>query len=128
MLTAVMLLVLSAGCATQSRMPGAEVPPPPSADGGMSPASESLLAQARAQRNAGEPGQASMTLERAIRIDPDQPALWLELARVHLDEGHFTQAEQLARKAGTLAPAGNPLRESIDAVVEEAVRRQDGGL
>lgn len=90
----------------------------------MSPAGESLLAQGRAQRNAGELGQASMTLERAIRIDPDQPALWLELARVHLDEGNFTQAEQLARKAGSLTPADSPLRASIDTVVEEALRRQ----
>ena len=119
-----MLLAVSSGCALQGEMPGAGVPPPPSADGGMSPASESLLAQARAQRNAGEPGQASMTLERAIRIDPDQPALWLELARVHFDDGNFTQAEQLARKAGALAPPAGPLRSSIDAVVEEARRRQ----
>lgn len=122
------VLVVAAGCATQGGVPGGQVPPPPSADAGLSPASGSLLAQGRAQRHAGELGQASMTLERAIRIEPDQPALWLELARVHLDEGSFTQAEQLARKAGSLAPAGSALRASIDAVVDEALRRQGEAL
>ena len=90
----------------------------------MSAAGEALLAQGRAQRDAGELGQASMTLERAIRIEPDQPALWLELARVRLDEGSFAQAEQLARKAGSLAVAEAPLTESIEAVIAESRRRR----
>lgn len=124
-----MLLALLGGCAaTPGGMPGAPVPPPPSAGEGMSPAGESLLQQARDQRESGEPGEASMTLERAIRIEPDQPALWLELARVHLDQGNSGQAEQLARKAASLARPDSPLQDAIAAVIEEARRRQANPL
>lgn len=94
----------------------------------MSAAGESLLVQGRAQRRAGDLAQASMTLERAIRIEPGHAALWLELAQVRLDEGNFSQAEQLARKAASLAPAGSPLTGPIESVLEDALRRQGEAL
>jgi len=124
-----MLLASLAGCAASQsgRAPDSGAPARPSAGSTartMSAAGESLLIAGSEQRRAGELGQASMTLERALRIEPGQPALWLELARVRLDEGNFAQAEQLARKAEALAPADGPLAGSIEAVIDEARRHQ----
>jgi Tfp pilus assembly protein PilF len=48
---------------------------------------------------AGDLPKAIQILERAIRIQPDKPELWLDLARLHLKEGNPAQAEQFARKA-----------------------------
>lgn len=124
-----MLLVTLGGCAASQpgASPGRDAAAG-SADGMSTPtmgaAGESLLLAGGEQRRAGDLGQASMTLERALRIEPHQPALWLELARVRLDEGNFGQAEQLAYKANSLAPADSPLAESIRAVIDEARRGQ----
>lgn len=122
----VTLLGVLAGCVANrpGGPPDAGGPAPPSSGQTMSTAGESLLTAGSEQRRAGDLGQAAMTLERALRIEPRQPALWLELALVRLDEGNFAQAEQLARKAGSLAPADSPLMDSIDAVIDEARRRQ----
>lgn len=60
-----------------------------------------LALQDEAQRaaTAGDLPKAIQILERAIRIQPDSPTLWIELARCHLKEGNTAQAEQFARKA-----------------------------
>jgi hypothetical protein len=60
-----------------------------------------LALQDEAQRaaTAGDLPKAIQILARAIRIQPDSPTLWIELARCHLKEGNTAQAEQFARKA-----------------------------
>jgi hypothetical protein len=66
-------------------------------------ASAVLLEQSRDERAAGSYADAAVSIERALRIDPNNPALWIELAEVKADEGDFDQAEMMARKALTLA-------------------------
>jgi len=91
---------------------------------GITPASASLLQSSRDQRGSGNYVQAAASLERAIRIEPNQPLLWLELGRVRLLEGDFSQAEQLGRKARTLS-AGNPAAEAeCVKLIAEALRAQ----
>lgn len=127
-----MLLVFIAGCAVQAPQPApgdpqtdpGEIGRVPPAQEPMSAAGTSLLAEGRAQREAGEIAQASSTLERAIRIDPRQATLWLELARVRMQEGNYAQAEQLARKAGSLGGPHTSMQTEIDDVIGEARRRQ----
>lgn len=58
-----------------------------------------LYDQADAARRRGDYDAAAATLERAIRIDPDAPQLWLLLSQVNLDAGEPAAAEQFARKA-----------------------------
>lgn len=119
---AVLALLSSAGCATVAQ--NGHVSTDTEAPDTMSAAGASLLLQGRAEREAGENSRAALTLERAIRIEPNRPEAWLELARVRLDEGNFTQAEQLGRKARSLAAPETPLADSIAAVIGEAQRRQ----
>ena len=77
-------------------------PAPPAQPQPRPPApSVTLALQNEAQRaaTAGDLPKAMQILERAIRIEPDRPELWLALARVHLQDGDAAQAEQFARKA-----------------------------
>lgn len=66
-------------------------------------ATQALLAQSRAARAAGSYAQASATIERALRIAPSDPTLWVELGEIELASGDAAQAATLARKALTLA-------------------------
>lgn len=87
-------------------------------------ASQSLLEQGRRERESGQLARAAGTLERALRIDTNAPVLWLELARVRLDEGNAAQAEQLGRKARALAGRAGPVVAESNRLIAEALRRQ----
>ncbi len=95
-------------------------------DAGMSSAGRALLEQGRAQRLAGDFGQASASLERALRIEPAQPALWLELGQLRFDEGDYAQAEQMARKALSLAPEASRARAEASRLIEDAQLARGG--
>jgi tetratricopeptide (TPR) repeat protein len=108
-----------------SDIPGAPAPPggvapppqpgslPPSAAAPARPPSETygatraLLAQSRTARAAGNYAQANATIERALRIAPNDASLWVELGEIELATGNAAQAETLARKALTLASAND---------------------
>ena len=66
-------------------------------------ASAVLLEQARAQHDTGDYADATSTIERALRIDPNNPELWIALGEIKYDEGDRQQADLMARKALTLA-------------------------
>ncbi len=65
-------------------------------------ASDSLVEQSRVQRAAGSLPAARATLERALRLDPNNPEVWIELGELELQTGNATQATTMARKALTL--------------------------
>jgi Flp pilus assembly protein TadD len=67
-----------------------------------SSASDALLAQSRAQRAAGSVPAAKASLERALRLDPNNAEVWIELGELELAVGNTTQAATMARKALTL--------------------------
>jgi cytochrome c-type biogenesis protein CcmH/NrfG len=70
---------------------------------GASAATRELLAESRAARAAGNLTGAAASVERALRIDPNDPELWLEFGQIQLASGDNAQAAALARKALTLA-------------------------
>lgn len=94
----------------------------PSITDGLSPAGRSLVLQGRDQRAAGQYGQAAASLERAIRIEPAQPAPWLELGQIRLLEGDFGQAEQLGRKARSLAGRDTWIESRSLRLIADALR------
>ncbi len=65
----------------------------------LGPAAAALVRQARAQSAVGEFSLAAATLERALRIEPDHPRLWLELGDVRQAQHNYPQAEVMGRKA-----------------------------
>ncbi|MEX0708234.1 MAG: tetratricopeptide repeat protein [Woeseia sp.] len=121
--------MLVAGCTTlpQAGGPADPAPRPPDAprdEPSMRPVSESLLQQSRELRLSGDYAQAAATLERAVRIDPGAAAIWLELARVRYAENNWSQAEQLARKADSLARSDSAVKADALEVISDALRMQ----
>ena len=85
-------------------------------------ASTALVAQAHTQANGGDYGQAAATLERALRIEPDNPLLWIELGRVRLGENNPAQADALGRKALSLATGDAAAQASAWHLIADALR------
>ncbi len=100
---------------TQSRPPNEQPPEqptrPPPKQFHLGPAALSLVAQAHAQSHSGDLGGAATTLERALRIEPNNPLLWIELGDVRLSENNGDQADSMGRKALALA-TGDPRAQS----------------
>jgi len=69
----------------------------------LSPASRALVSQAEAQRKRGDLPGATVSLERALRIEPRNPLLWIEMGRLRMDQQNYAQAESTARKALSMA-------------------------
>jgi hypothetical protein len=102
--------------------PGSALPEPPPVvrqAPPVSPAGQALLAESRGHQAAGRYPQAAASIERALRIEPRQPVLWLELGTIRLKEGNAAQAESMARKALSLAN-GDP---AIEARAEQLIAR-----
>jgi len=74
-------------------------------------AATALVAQAHRQAAAGDPQLAIGSIERALRIEPDNPLLWIELGEIHEAAGHFDQAAGMGHKALQLA-TGDPHAQS----------------
>lgn len=88
-----------------------------------------LVDVARVDVDAGRLPNAVASLERALRIEPKNPRLWRELARVRLQEGEYAQAENLAARSNSWAGADNDLRAENWRLIAEAraARGDDAG-
>ena len=101
----------------------AEPLPAPRTAPPVSPASQTLLNQSRGHQAAGRYGQAAAAVERALRIEPRQPVLWLELGNIRLKEGDFAQAESIGRKALSLATRDAALTARAEQLIAAARKR-----
>ncbi|HEX5055571.1 MAG TPA: tetratricopeptide repeat protein [Gammaproteobacteria bacterium] len=72
------------------------------------PAVRDLWAQAEQARKAGDYDNAALTLERILRIAPDDAVIWSRLAEIRLMQGNSGQAENLAAKSNSMS-LDNPL-------------------
>ena len=81
---------------------------------GRNAAALSLLETAKQDLSAGRPEQASVLIERALRIDPANPTLWHYLSVARLELGDSTQAQAMAAKSRSLMaqqPSARSVRE-----------------
>lgn len=101
--------------------PVAAPAPPPIAQ--TPSAGKLLLASARDQLQRGDTSRAAATLERALRITPNDPHLWHELARVRLAAGEWQQAIELANKSRVLAGDDQQLRSKNSDIIAAASKR-----
>jgi tetratricopeptide (TPR) repeat protein len=90
-------------------------------------ASSALLDQSRAARAAGNYAAAAVALDRALRIAPNDPALWLEYGELRMAEGDYRQAATLARKSVSLAGENRAVRNAASDLIAGAERAQGGG-
>jgi Tfp pilus assembly protein PilF len=77
---------------------------------------------ARADAAAGNLTNAAASLERALRIEPRNPRLWQELARVRLKQGQYAQAESVAARSNSWAGDDKGLRAENWRLIAEARR------
>ena len=78
------------------------------------------MQSARADVAAGRLPNAAATLERALRIEPRNPRLWHELAKVRLRQSDYSQAESLAARSNTYAGSDSELRAANQKVISDA--------
>jgi hypothetical protein len=64
-----------------------------------SPAVEALLVRAYADAKLGRTDAAMIKLERGLRIEPQNPKLWNQLAELHYKKGNYQQAITMVKKA-----------------------------
>jgi hypothetical protein len=83
-------------------------------------ASGALLAQARTQRAAGSYAQATASIERALRLDPNNAELWVERGELALQAGNPAQAGTMARKALSLAGANSSVSARAQRLLQAA--------
>lgn len=79
-----------------------------------------LMDSARNDIAAGKSDSAAASLERALRIEPRNPLLWQELARLRLQQGQYQQAEGLAARANAWAGNDKALRAQNWRLIGEA--------
>lgn len=112
-------LLLLAGCAVapgpepapvEQPQPSPAPPAAPQAEIKENVAIAGLMESARSDAAAGRLPNAAASLERALRIEPRNPRLWQELARVRLQQGDYGQAESLAQRSNTWGGTDNRLR------------------
>ena len=125
---AVLLLFLLSSCTTVQQPAPVESPTSPPAAPSQPQASvkqenvaiAGLMDSARNDAAAGKLGSAAATLERALRIEPRNPRLWHELARVRLRQADYSQAESLAARSNTYAGADGELRAANQKIIADA--------
>jgi hypothetical protein len=87
----------------QPPVPESEPLPPVIREPVLSPASRALVSQAQSQLASKNFAVAASSIERALRIEPSNPLLWIELGKVRQAEGNYSQAENMARKAVSMS-------------------------
>ncbi|MCY3839298.1 MAG: tetratricopeptide repeat protein [Gammaproteobacteria bacterium] len=99
-------------------------PPPPPVVEPPTVIAEALLDEARILEDAGSPNEAAATIEQAIRIEPQNGELWLQLAVLRLANGQAAMAEQSARKSLLFLRAGSPHERQAWLVIADAREAQ----
>jgi Tfp pilus assembly protein PilF len=108
----------------QPAAPPAPAYAPPPKEFHLGAPATALVQQAHAQAKSGDFGQASATVERALRIEPDNPLLWIELGRMRLGGGDAQQADAMGRKALSLANGDGAAQASAWRLIADALQAQ----
>lgn len=85
-------------------------------------ASRALVNQAQIQLASKNYAVAASSIERALRIEPRNPLLWIELGKVRQAEGNYVQAENMARKAVATSVNAPRARSAAWALIAESYR------
>ena len=67
-----------------------------------------LIKQAQALQQKGQSARAAATLERALRIQSDNPDVWFHLAQVRFSQKRYQQAEAMALRSSQYVRGNTP--------------------
>ena len=110
---------------SQPPAPPQPVPPPPqppTRQFHLGAATNALVEQASRQAASGNPQLAQSTLERALRIEPANPLLWIMLGQAHESEGQYELAGSMGHKAIQLATGDPRAQASAWRLVGDSLR------
>ena len=82
-----------------------------------------LLEQAENQHQRGQNQGALSSLERAQRIAPRDPIVYLQLSRLRLDMKDYPRAEQLARKGLSLSSGNKQMQSAFNTLLKRIKSR-----
>jgi predicted Zn-dependent protease len=105
--------------------PAEPLPSAPTRSFTLNAASTALVAQAHTQLASSNFMMAASTIERALRIEPNNPLLWIEYAQVRMSEQNYSQAESLARKALMLANGDPRTQGNAWRMIANSLRAQN---
>ncbi|WP_406821833.1 tetratricopeptide repeat protein [Pseudomonas sp. KnCO4] len=91
-------------------------------------ASTVLIETASQQYAEGQLDQAAATLERALQIQPNNPATLHYLGVLRLQQGQFEQAETLALRSNLRVGANHALRSRNLQLIEAAHNARRSGM
>lgn len=84
----------------------------------LSPAAQEMVAKAKRYSGSGDSASALRYLERAQRMSPRAPQVYLAMAEVRLQQGESRQARQLSNKALSLVGDDEDLRQAIELFID----------
>jgi predicted Zn-dependent protease len=87
-------------------------------------AASALVARSHQQVGGGNYQAAGATLERALRIEPANPLLYIELGQVRMQEGNARQANGFGRKALALATGDSKAQARAWRLIADSLRAQ----
>lgn len=122
------LVVTFAACVPSRTMRAGEAmertstPPPPAPE--RHAAAVTLEEEARTLFAAGDHARAVVTLERALRLAPNDARLWLSLAQVRFAQGEYAKADAMAQRAAQLAGRDLDTAREAERLASQASRRQ----
>lgn len=90
-------------------------------------ASTTLIETASRQYESGQLDQAAATLERALHIQPNNPATLHYLGVLRLQQGQYQQAETLAARSNMRVGRNVELRNRNFQLIQAAQRAQSSG-
>lgn len=88
----------------------------------LSPASSALVNLSQSQRKKGDLPGAATSLDRALRIEPSNPLIWIEIGRLRMDQRNFAQAEAMGRKALSIAVGDSRTQASAWQLIADSLR------
>lgn len=98
------------------------LPAPVVREPALSAASRALVGQAQAQMASNNYAVAAASIERALRIEPDNALLWIELGKVRQAEGNYVQAENMGRKAASMSVNAPRANSAAWTLIAESLR------
>lgn len=113
---------------TPESVPETQPLPEPPAEPTLNSASRALVAQAQTQLAARNFPLAAASIERALRIEPGNPLLWIELGKVRQAEGNYVQSENMARKAVSMSTRAPRTQSAAWQLIADSYRARGKNL
>lgn len=88
----------------------------------LSPAAGSLLESAKNEASRNNLGRAGELMERALRMEPNNPTLWMQLAQFRRQQGDTSQAVAMAKKAAQVQPDDTGLEQQSWRFIADVYR------